>query len=111
MPESSTVAGEPIHDVVVVGGGPVGMLLGCLLALRGRDVVVLERRRERSGRARAIGIQPPGVEALAPVGLEPAVRAAATEIVGGRVICEGRVLGGMSFTGAGAVLSLPQLET
>lgn len=111
MPEQAAAAPEPIHDVVVVGGGPVGMLLGCRLALRGRDVVVLERRRERSGRSRAIGIHPPGLKALAHVGLEPAVRAAATEISGGRVICEGRVLGGMSFPGAGAVLSLPQLET
>ncbi|WP_448811629.1 FAD-dependent oxidoreductase [Agromyces bauzanensis] len=102
---------EPRHDVVIVGGGPVGLLLGCLLARRGIDVVVLERRPARSGRSRAIGIHPPGLRALAQVGLEQEARQRATEIVDGRVTCEGRVLGAMSFRRAGTVLSLPQLET
>lgn len=105
-------AAEPRHDVVIVGGGPVGLLLGCLLARRGIDAVVLERRPSpRSGRSRAIGIHPPGLRALAQVGLEPEARRRATEIVDGRVTCEGRVLGAMSFRRAGTVLSLPQLET
>ncbi len=102
---------EPRHDVVIVGGGPVGLLLGCLLARRGVDAVVLERRSSRSGRSRAIGIHPPGLRALALAGLEDEVRARAVEIVDGRVTCRGRVLGTMSFRRAGTVLSLPQLET
>ncbi|PWC05512.1 FAD-dependent oxidoreductase [Agromyces badenianii] len=108
MPEAS--AGR-MHDVVIVGGGPVGLLLACLLAERGRDVVVLERRTERSGRSRAIGIHPPGLRALARVGLAAEVRAGAVEIRDGRVMCDGRVLGAMSFSGAGSVWSLPQLAT
>ncbi|ANJ28443.1 FAD-dependent oxidoreductase [Agromyces aureus] len=100
-----------MHDVAIVGGGPVGLLLGCLLAQRGRDVVVLERRVERSGRSRAIGIHPPGLRALAKVGLEGEVRATAVEIREGRVTCDGRILGTMSFARAGSVWSLPQLET
>ncbi|MFF2372232.1 FAD-dependent oxidoreductase [Agromyces sp. NPDC058110] len=106
MPESAAM-----HEVAVVGGGPVGLLLACLLAQRGRDVVVLERRRQRSGGSRAIGIHPPGLRALARVGLDSEVRAAAVEIRDGRVTCDGRVLGAMSFARAGSVWSLPQLET
>lgn len=99
------------HDVVIVGGGAVGLLLGCLLARRGVDAIVLERRTARSARSRAIGIHPPGLRALALAGLEEEARRRGTEIVDGRVTCGGRVLGAMSFRGAGTVLSLPQLET
>ncbi|MFD4421695.1 FAD-dependent oxidoreductase [Agromyces sp. NPDC058484] len=111
MPEPVAPAPDPRHDVVIVGGGPVGLLLGCLLARRGIDAVVLERRTGRSGRSRAIGIHPPGLRALAAAGLEDEVRRRAAAITGGRVTCEGRVLGAMSFARAGTVLSLPQLET
>jgi 2-polyprenyl-6-methoxyphenol hydroxylase-like FAD-dependent oxidoreductase len=111
MPESAGTQPDPRHDVVIVGGGAVGLLLGCLLARRGIDAVVLERRTSRSGRSRAIGIHPPGLRALALVGLDDEVRRRAAPIVGGRVTSEGRVLGAMSFARAGIVLSLPQLET
>ncbi|WP_139415824.1 FAD-dependent oxidoreductase [Agromyces laixinhei] len=100
-----------MRDVAIVGGGPVGLLLACLLAQRGRDVVVLERRTVRSGRSRAIGIHPPGLGALGRVGLDAEVRDSGVEIRDGRVTCEGRVLGSMSFARAGSVWSLPQLET
>ncbi len=110
MPEPAAPT-QSRHDVVIVGGGAVGLLLGCLLARRGIDAVVLERRMSRSGRSRAIGIHPPGLRALALVGLDEEVRRRAAPIVGGRVTCEGRVLGAMSFAHAGMVLSLPQLET
>ena len=111
MPEPAATPPDPRHDVVIVGGGAVGLLLGCLLARRGIDAVVLERRTSRSGRSRAIGIHPPGLRALALIGLDDEVRRRAAPIVGGRVMCEGRVLGAMSFARAGIVLSLPQLET
>jgi 2-polyprenyl-6-methoxyphenol hydroxylase-like FAD-dependent oxidoreductase len=111
MPEADAVRHEPRHDVVIIGGGAVGLLLACLLARRGIDAVVLERRTSRPARSRAIGIHPPGVRALALAGVEPEVRARAVEIVDGRVTCGGRVLGAMSFARAGTVLSLPQLET
>src|SRR4051812_3553829 len=32
-----------MHDVVIVGGGPVGLFLACELGLAGCDVLVLER--------------------------------------------------------------------
>ena len=34
-----------MHDVVIVGGGPTGMMLAGELRLAGVDVVVLERRK------------------------------------------------------------------
>jgi 2-polyprenyl-6-methoxyphenol hydroxylase-like FAD-dependent oxidoreductase len=114
MPEPDVAADAavtPRHDVVIVGGGAVGLLLACLLARRGLDAVVLERRTGRSERSRAIGIHPPGLRALRLVGLDDEVRERAVRIVDGQVTCQGRVLGTMSFGRSAPVLSLPQLET
>ncbi|NUR85049.1 MAG: FAD-binding protein [Nonomuraea sp.] len=35
-----------MHDVVIVGSGPVGLFLACELGLAGRSVLVLEREAE-----------------------------------------------------------------
>jgi 2-polyprenyl-6-methoxyphenol hydroxylase-like FAD-dependent oxidoreductase len=34
---------DTLHDVVIVGAGPVGLALGRMLGLRGHDVLILER--------------------------------------------------------------------
>ncbi|WP_395245118.1 FAD-dependent oxidoreductase [Agromyces sp. MMS24-K17] len=101
---------DRVHDVAVVGGGAVGLLLACLLARRGVDVVVLERRDAPAGRTRAIGIHPPGLAALDAAGVGAEVRRLAVPIRDGVVACRGRVLGRLAFTGE-PVRSLPQRET
>lgn len=94
-----------MHDVAIVGGGPVGVLLGVLLAQAGRDVVILESRDTISPRARAIGIHPPSVAALAEAGVD--VPAHGRPIVDGLAMADGRVLGGLSLDG---VFALAQQE-
>ncbi|WP_430647122.1 FAD-dependent oxidoreductase [Agromyces sp. GXS1127] len=106
-------AERPIHDVVVVGGGAVGLLLACLLSRRGLDAVVLERRDApdpATTPSRAIGIHPPGLRALAAAGIGDDVRRRAVVIRDGRVTCDGRTLGRLRFPRSGLVHSLPQLE-
>ncbi|AHH93830.1 FAD-dependent monooxygenase [Kutzneria albida] len=56
-------------DVVVVGGGPTGMMLACELRLAGVRTVVLERLAEPSGQSRALGLHVRSVEVLAQRGL------------------------------------------
>ncbi|TXK55840.1 MULTISPECIES: NAD(P)/FAD-dependent oxidoreductase [unclassified Salinibacterium] len=90
-----------MHDVAIVGGGPVGMLLAVLLAQAGRDVAVFESRDTISPRARAIGIHPPSVEALAEAGVH--VPAHGRPIAHGAAMADGRVLGGMSLDGVYAL--------
>nr|WP_325211113.1 NAD(P)/FAD-dependent oxidoreductase [Salinibacterium sp.] len=90
-----------MHDVAIVGGGPVGMLLAVLLAQAGRDVAVFEARDTISPRARAIGIHPPSVGALAEAGVD--VPAHGRPIAHGEAMADGRVLGGMPLDGVYAL--------
>ncbi|WP_225729264.1 MULTISPECIES: FAD-dependent monooxygenase [unclassified Nocardia] len=56
-------------DVIVVGAGPVGMLLAAELKLAGADPLVIEKRDGPSGLPRARGIGPLATEALVRRGL------------------------------------------
>ncbi|SDS24833.1 FAD-dependent oxidoreductase [Agrococcus carbonis] len=101
---------SPRHDVAVVGGGAVGVLLACLLAQRGADVVVLERRTAEPTGARAIGIHPPGLAALDAVGIGEAVRREAIPIRRGIALSGARELARMRFAPQ-PILALPQHRT
>ncbi len=63
-------------DVVIVGGGLVGSLLATMLAKRGHEVTVFERRSGRSGAGKSAGrsinlvVTRRGLEALRLVGLD-----------------------------------------
>ena len=52
-------------DVVVIGGGPVGLWLACELALAKVKVLVLERRAERLTQSRALTIHGRTLEVFA----------------------------------------------
>lgn len=98
----------PDHDVVIVGGGPVGMLLGCVLRQRGVEAVVYERRIDPDQRSRAIGIHPPGLAALDAAGVGEAVRREALALRGGDVVSRGRTLAAIDFPSDRPVLTLGQ---
>jgi len=57
-------------NVVIVGGGPTGLLLAAELALAKTNVVVVERRSEPVGQARALSMHPRSLETLALRGIE-----------------------------------------
>ncbi|MGO1198609.1 MAG: FAD-dependent oxidoreductase [Dermabacteraceae bacterium] len=101
--------------VLIVGAGPTGLLLACLLARRGVAVRVLERRTAPTVSSRAIGLHPPALRALAELGLEREAVALGERIRVGRARCRDRDLGSMDFRRArrhrGFVLSLPQSRT
>lgn len=101
-------------DAVVVGGGPVGLFLGCCLALRGLRFLVLEQQEAPSPHSRAIGLHPPALELLEGLGL--AGRMVARGVPIGRALVRGEhdTLGELEFSGVSPypfVLALPQRET
>jgi 2-polyprenyl-6-methoxyphenol hydroxylase-like FAD-dependent oxidoreductase len=101
--------GDEQHDVVIVGGGPIGLCLGVLLAQRGTDVVVLEARSERTNHSRAIGIHPPGLRVLAAAGVADALAAQGVAISRGAARSRGRPIADLAFDPP--VLAVPQWRT
>lgn len=102
-------------DVVVVGGGPVGLFLATLLAQQGVDVVVLERRTGPSAHSRAIGLHPPGLVALRRLGLDEEILAQGIPVERGVARSRGHQLGELAFDRVRPdfpfVLALPQHRT
>lgn len=103
------------HDVIIIGAGPVGLLLAVLLGRRGLKVLILEKRTSLPEQSQAIGITPPSLEILDLAGVARSFIQRGVRIhdchVHGRI---GR-LGRVSFSDiAGAyrfILSLPQRQT
>lgn len=84
-------------QVLIVGGGPVGLVMACLLAQHGVDVVVLERRTHPRQYSRAIGLHPPALAVLNAVRLEEAAVAEGRRVHSGAAYSRGRRLGELSF--------------
>ncbi|WP_427007569.1 FAD-dependent oxidoreductase [Pseudarthrobacter sp. H2] len=102
-------------EVLVIGGGPVGLFLAVLLLQRGVTVRVLEQRPAADPHPRAIGIHPPALAALQGAGVARELVAQGVAIRRGIAVGGGRRLAEMSFAGVSDmfpyVLSLPQTRT
>src|SRR3569623_3288806 len=102
-------------DVAIVGAGPVGLLLACLLGARGRRVVLLDRRVAPPVHSMAIGITPPSLHILSKLGMEQEFIRQGVRVRDCHIHGEAGALGGVSFReipGAHRfILSLPQSET
>ena len=102
-------------DVLVIGGGPVGLFMAALLLQHGVSVRVLEQRTGAEPHSRAIGIHPPSLDALQAIGVAPDLVAEGVPIRRGLAVGGGRTLAAMTFAGVSDsypfVLSLPQART
>ena len=102
-------------QVVIVGGGPVGLFLGCRLAQLGVSFRVLERLLHPVQHSRSIGIHPPALEKLEALGLADALIEKGVRVERGHAFANTRYLGSLEFSSCPApytfVLALPQYET
>jgi 2-polyprenyl-6-methoxyphenol hydroxylase-like FAD-dependent oxidoreductase len=63
------------YDIVIIGAGPVGLLLSTCLARWGYNIKHVDNRSEPTKTGRADGIQPRSLDLLRNMGLKPAIMA------------------------------------
>jgi 2-polyprenyl-6-methoxyphenol hydroxylase-like FAD-dependent oxidoreductase len=86
-----------VTDVLIVGAGPVGMLLAAELARLGAEASVVESRIAASPGTRAVGLHAPALSALEASGATDRLLADAHLVRSGVALSAGRLLGTVRF--------------
>lgn len=106
---------DPDYPVIIVGAGPVGLVLANLLGRRGIRVLLVDRRIDPPTHSMAIGITPPSLQILQRLGLDQEFVGRGIPIRIAKVFENGRPLGTVDFSRIVAnhdyILSLPQATT
>lgn len=103
------------YPVVIVGAGPVGLLLGNILGAYGIRCMILERKTNRSRASMAIGVMPPSLEILQKLGLADNLVSSGLRVERAIVHENQRRIGEVSFRPIAGefpfILSIPQWRT
>lgn len=102
-------------DIIIIGAGPIGLLLANLLGRRELRVIVAERRTHPPRGSMAIGITPPSLDILTELSLDREFIDQGVAITEAAVYENGKRLGDVNFsklpTEHRCILSLPQSRT
>lgn len=102
-------------EILIVGGGAVGLFLAIRLLQLGHDVLVVEQKTERSKHSRSIGIHPPSLEYLEEMGLADSFIEKGLCISKGLAIGDHGLIGELDFSTCPPpypfILTLPQFHT
>lgn len=103
------------YQVAIVGGGPVGLFLGCCLQQAGISCIILEKRAKAVTHSRSIGIHPVSLERFEEVGLAAPFIKAGIKIKKGLAFAGADHMGTLSFDSCpppyNFILSVPQFKT
>jgi 2-polyprenyl-6-methoxyphenol hydroxylase-like FAD-dependent oxidoreductase len=80
-------------DVLIVGAGPVGLMLACELRRRGIDCRIIDKYAEFPTTSRANGVQPRAVEVLDSLGVADKIIAESYRAKGFRIVRAGTEVG------------------
>ena len=106
---------DATYQVAIVGGGPVGLFLGCCLQARGISCVVLEKRQATITHSRSIGIHPVSLELFESIGLAKSMIQQGVKVEEGMAFFGNSHIGTLSFDSCPPpyrfILTLPQYRT
>lgn len=104
-----------MYDVIITGGGAVGLFMAARLKQLDMDVLILEKNTVRSKHSRSIGIHPPSLEFLEQIGIVDPFLKQGLRIPKGVAIGDNGVIGELDFQACPGpyrfVLTLPQFYT
>lgn len=105
----------PSYEVIIIGGGGVGLFLANRLHQLGFHILVIEHNTERSKHSRSIGIHPPSLEFLAQMNLVNPFLERGLHISKGFAIGDHGIIGTLDFKSCPGpyrfILTLPQYIT
>jgi 2-polyprenyl-6-methoxyphenol hydroxylase-like FAD-dependent oxidoreductase len=111
----ASISAPSVSDVIIVGAGPVGLLLANLLGARGIPTDLFDKRTGPLTSSMAIGITPPSLDILSVLGLDGVFRDAGVPVRHAEVYELGTRVGRLDFAGIASnypfFLSLPQART
>jgi 3-(3-hydroxy-phenyl)propionate hydroxylase len=99
------------YDVLIVGGGPVGMMAGCELLRRGVRVRIIDRAPEPSSFPKALLVWPRSLDLFQDLGALDELRAAGLDINAFSYFSDGEHLATFDFPRPLVPLCAPQSET
>jgi len=106
---------EKAYQVVIVGGGPVGLFLGLCLQKLGISYLILEKREQRITHSRSLGIHPVSLELFQELGIVDQFLQDGIKIKRGHAYADAGKIGTISFEVCPGpyrfILALPQYRT
>jgi len=103
------------YQIIIAGGGPVGLFLACCLENMGISCIVLEKRERHISHSRSLGIHPVSLNRFKKIGLAAPFIEAGIKIQKGIAFSGNSKLGTISFKNEplpfNFILSLPQFKT